>query len=335
MTTKAGSLVTLLALVALLVAACGSPTTTDATDQEGGITVVATTGILGDLVDAVLGDDGEVEVLMPAGADPHDFTASAAQASLLRSADLVVANGLGLESGMIDVLEAAEADGSNVLELAGRLDPLPFGAGSDHDHEEEEHEGEEHEGEHEEEHEGDDHGHTGDDPHFWLDPLRVADAVDLIAAALHEIEPNHEWEERADEYRSQIEELHAEIEATLEPIPAEHRKLVTNHDAFGYFADRYDFEVLATVIPGGSTMAEPSAAELGELVEILEHEDIRAVFADTSAPATLAEAAAAELGDTVEVYQLYTESLGTDDAVDDYQAMMLANAGIIAGALGD
>ena len=322
MTTKAGPLGVLLSLFALVAAACGTPAPTDATNPEGGITVVTTTVILGDLADSVLGDDGEVEVLMPAGADPHDFTASAAQASLLRSADLVVANGLGLESGMIDVLEAAEAEGSNVLELAERLDPLPFGAGSEHD--EPEHEGDDQEGD----------DHEGDDPHFWLDPLRVADAVDLIAAALHEIEPNHEWEQRADEYRSEIERLHAEIEATLDSIPAERRKLVTNHDAFGYFAERYDFEVVATVIPGGSTMAEPSAAELGELVEILEREDIRAVFADTTSPATLAEAAAAELGDTVEVYELFTESLGPDD-VDGYQAMMLANAGIIAGALGD
>jgi zinc/manganese transport system substrate-binding protein len=315
--TNRRSISALLLLAAGAVACGASDNTQEPAAGDGGITVVATSGILGDLVGILIERDGEVEVLMPPGADPHDFTASPAQAAALRSADLVVVNGLGLEAGMADVLEAAEAEGANLLELAGQLDPLPLSGDDAHD-------GDENEAE-----------HQGDDPHFWLDPLRVADAVDLMAAALHEIEPNQGWAERAAAYRSELEALHAGIEVTLESVPADRRKLVTNHDAFGYFADRYGFEVVATVIPGGSTLAEPSAAELGDLVETLEREEIRAVFTDISSPATLAEAAAAELGDSVEVYDLYTESLGPEDAVSGYLEMMRANAGIIAAALGE
>src|SRR5690606_37065843 len=102
----------------------------------------------------------------------------------------------------------------------------------------------------------------GDDPHFWLDPLRMADASDLIASALDEVASGTDWAERAAPVRAELEELHSEIAAVLAPIPADRRKLVTNHDSLGYFADRYDFEIVSTVIPGGSTMGEPSASDL-------------------------------------------------------------------------
>lgn len=310
--------------VALGVAACGTADGTEETPAgEEGMLVVATTGVLGDLVMNLVGDDARVEVLIPPGADPHDFTPSPSEAAALRSADLVVVNGLGLEAGMTDVLAAAEAEGANLLEVAPRLDPLPLTGDS---------KGED--GDHEADHEDED-AHTGDDPHFWLDPLRAAEAVELIASALHDIEPNRRWAEGAERYRAEIETLHTEIQRTLDVVPSEQRKLVTNHDALGYFAARYDFEVVATVIPGGSTLAEPSAAELGDLVETLRREGIRVIFADISSPATLAEAAAAELGETVEVRALYTESLGTNGPVSGYLEMMRANAGVIAGALGE
>ena len=109
---------------------------------------------------------------------------------------------------------------------------------------------------------------------------------------------------------------------------------MTNHDVFGYFADRYGFEVLGAVIPGGSTLAEPSASDLADLAALMVARHVPAVFADASSPARLAEALAAE-GADVTVVELYTESLGpAGSAGDTYIGMMRTNAERIAAALG-
>lgn len=300
-------------LALALVAGCG--------DNGGGdeLTVVATTTVIGDVVASIVGDAGAVDVLIDGQADPHEFSPSASETATVLAADLVVANGLDLEAGALSLLESAEEEGIPVLYLAPQLDPIPFGGG---------------EHEHEEDGEEADHGHAGDDPHFWLDPLRMADATALIAAALDEVAPTIEWAERAAPVRTELEELHSEIADVLAPIPEDRRKLVTNHDSLGYFADRYEFEVVSTVIPGGSTMGEPSASDLAELVDLLRAEDIRAIFTDTTSPRTLAEAVAAELGDSVQIYDLYTGSLGEPGSgADTYAGMMRANANTIAEAL--
>lgn len=304
---------TLLILVALLlVTSCSSPS------SEEGLTVVATTTVLGDIVTSIVDGAGEVDVLIDGQADPHEFSPSAAETATVLSADLVVANGLDLEAGALSLLESAEEEGIPVLYLASQLDPIPFGGG-EHEHEEEEE---------------DDHGHAGDDPHFWLDPLRMADATDLIASALDEVAPSTDWAERAASVRADLEQLHSEIAEVLTPIPEDRRKLVTNHDSLGYFADRYGFDVVSTVIPGGSTMGEPSASDLAELVDLLRAEDIRAIFADTTSPRTLAEAVAAELGESVQIYDLYTGALGEPGSgADTYAGMMRTNANTIAEAL--
>jgi zinc/manganese transport system substrate-binding protein len=111
--------------------------------------------------------------------------------------------------------------------------------------------------------------------------------------------------------------------------------MVTNHEAFGYFAARYGFEVIGVVIPGGSTLAEPSSAELAALVEIMESESVRVIFAETSQPTALAEAVAAELGGDVDVVELFTESLGPPGSgAETLSKMLLTNAERISAALG-
>ncbi|MGH8873822.1 MAG: metal ABC transporter substrate-binding protein, partial [Acidimicrobiia bacterium] len=246
-----------LAALVLAVAACGpgvtpgTDTTTEAavttsTPVESGtadredLLVVATTSILGDVVANVLGDAGRVEVLMPIGTDAHDFQPSAQQVALIGEADLVVANGLGLEEGLVGVLEAAQAEGGNVLELADLLDPIPFAEEHD-DHAEEETEHDDEEG---------DHGHGDEDPHFWFDPVRVAEAARIVAHRLAELDEGgsaDQWDERAEAYAAEILAIDDQIRALLDPIL--NRRLVTNHDVLGYFADRYDFEVIGVVIP--------------------------------------------------------------------------------------
>jgi zinc/manganese transport system substrate-binding protein len=107
--------------------------------------------------------------------------------------------------------------------------------------------------------------------------------------------------------------------------------LVTNHDAFGYFADRYEFDLLGTVIPGGSTLAAPSSADLAALVDVMKSEEVTVIFAETSSSTTLAEAVTAELGSDVDVVELYTESLGeVGSDADTYIGMLRVNATRIA-----
>lgn len=264
-----------------------------------GVSVVATTTIWADVASAVVGDEGTVTSLMPIGVDPHDFRPSASQVGDLVAADLVVVNGLGLEQGLDAVLAGAVDDGARILEVGSvanpvaRLDRTPpcedadHGDG-DHDHEDAE----------------------ACDPHVWMDPDRAALAAHAIAEALTQIDPDGGWLGNAEAYVASLDQLSGEMERTLSSVQPDDRLLVTNHDSLGYFADRFDFDVVATVIPGGSTLATPSSADLAELVATMRSLGINVIFADTSDSTALAEAVAAELGESVTVVELYTGSLG-------------------------
>lgn len=330
---RASSLaVTGLLSVMLLNMACGSMEK-DGNDAE--LLVVATTTILADLVHNVVGDAASVEILLPVGADPHEFQLSSQQAALVNRADLVVANGFSLEEGIIDVLQAAEADGANLLELAALVSPIPFG-----NHEEagasgncnpsiDHADGDSHESE------GGEHAEEGScDPHFWTDPLRLIQAADLLAAELAKLDDAIAWSENAERYSQQLESADAQVTALLQTIPEARRKLITNHDSLGYFADRYDFEVVATIIPGGSTLANPSSAELADLVALIRAEGVPVIFTETIEPDTLAEAIAAEIGEEVRVVTLHTDSLGDPGSeAGTLIDMLITNAEMIAGAL--
>jgi zinc/manganese transport system substrate-binding protein len=308
-------------VLTLLVVSCSS-NDGDGSTAGDRLSVVVTTSMLGDVVSNVVGDDAEVTVLFPLDSDPHEYQISSAQASSLQQADLVVANGLLLEGGSIDVLDNAAADGANILEVAPGLEPLPFGL---------------HGGESDEEAPICDPSHPEDgdcDPHVWMDPVRMGDAARDIADALSSLEPDIDWRSRADAYAAELGGADQEIQTILSSVATENRKLVTNHDAFGYFADRYGFEIVGTVIPGGSTLADPSSAELAQLVATIDREGVDAIFAETTAPSALAEAVAAEAGQDVAVVELFGESLtapGTD--ADTLIHMLTANAHLIADAL--
>ncbi len=299
---------------ALLLSACGSD---DGQSSRDPITVVATTTILGDVVANVVGDNATVDVLLPIGASPHDYQASAQQVAAIQTADLVVANGLLLEEGLSDVLESARADGANILEIGPLLDPIPF-AGDAHGHDG-----------------GDDEEAESLDPHVWLDPVRMADAALLIADRMAAIDDSVDWRSAATAYSAELLDADARIREALASLAEDQRKLVTNHGSFGYFALRYDLELIGVVIPGGSTLADPSSAELSELVEEIEHEAVAAIFGETTESTAVAEAVAAELGRDIAVVELYTGSLGeTGSGAETLIDMLLTNANRIADALG-
>ncbi|MEM1334473.1 MAG: metal ABC transporter substrate-binding protein, partial [Actinomycetota bacterium] len=186
----------------------------------------------------------------------------------------------------------------------------------EHDHSDEEKDGDHDHGDDDHDH-GDDHHHhhSGEDPHFFTDPVRMADAVNGIADFLQEtldFADPAAIEAGAEAYASELMALDGEVMAAVDGIPADNRVLVTSHEVFGYFADRYGFEVVGTVIPSGTTTDSASAGELAELAELIVAEGVPAIFSDTSSSDELAQTLAAEVGGDVSVVELFTESLGED-----------------------
>ena len=297
-------------MVAVGLSGCGgsSGDAGDATHRSGAPTVVVTTGILGDMVSEVVGDRAEVTVVLPAGVDPHDFEPSAKQVAELGEASLVVANGLGLEAGLADALESVDAGGGKVLSLGEKLSPIPF-AGDE----------------------------ATPDPHFWMDPDRMASSARLVAQELASVTYISEEEllGSATAYAEKLALADEEIQEALFSVPDGRRTLVTHHDSFGYFAERYGFTVLGTVVPGGSTQAEPSAGHLAELAAAVDSAGVPAIFSDASGSDELCVALAEEAGGDVEVVALYSESLGEPGSgADTYIGLITTNAHRIASALG-
>ena len=319
--------VSLLVASALLASCGGSATEATSDGATGGLRVVATTSILGDLAANLVADDGEVEVLIPPGTDPHGFDPSAADVATLRDADLVVANGLGLEEQLDAALEAARTDGVPVVKLAPELDPIAFAHEEAGDAERQDH---------------GDEAQDRLDPHVWFDPVRMADGVELLAAELASVATlvdEDEWQDRAEAYRAELLAVHQELERRFGEIPPERRKLITNHATFGYLADRYGLEIVGTVVPGGSPHSEPSAAGFAHLVEELRAEGIEVVFAEHTDGTALAEQLAAEaqgkgLGE-VEVVRVHTGSLGEPGSdAETYLALLRTTGNQIVDALG-
>lgn len=300
-------------------------------DSSDRISVVVTTSILGDVVEEIVGDRADVEVLIPTGGDLHSFQPSSRQVASMQKADLVVAIGLLAEEGLIQVLEAVAAAGVRVLEVAPLVDPIPYSDSTiEHrDHGElDQDEDESVTGEHE------DHGDSDLDPHIWLDPLRMAEVAELIGAELTRLDPTFDFGPEAATYAAELREVDQRISEILEPVPTGNRQLVVDHQGFGYFAARYGFEVIGTVVPGVSALADPSSAELAALVATLREHQVRAVFVDQGRPPALAEAVAAELGSDVEVVVLNVGSLGAPGTPSGTLiGMLITNAEIIASAL--
>jgi zinc/manganese transport system substrate-binding protein len=317
--------------------ACGSDDaasdTSAVASTDGDLpTIVVTTNILGDVVTRTVGGLAEVEVVMPVGADPHEFAPSAKQAEAMENADLLVVNGAGFEAGMTDIIEQVESSGTPLFQFTDHVELLEF----DGDHEAGHSDEEQGHTEDEEEDGDEDHEQSGDDPHIWTDPSRMVSAVEAFGGALTDVEGMDDAavDAQVQAYVDELIALDAAMDDTLSVVPPERRVLVTNHEVFGYFADRFDFDVVGAVIPSLTTSAEPSTAEIEELVELIEQEQISAIFADTSGSTQLADAIAESAGTDVAVVVLYSESLGEPGSgADTYLGMMTTNATLIADAL--
>ena len=361
----------LLAVLALIAAGCGND---DEDDGSGVPTVIATTSIWADVVANVACDGlAEVVTVIPPGGDPHAFQPSLSDRENMEHAALIVANGLFLEEGLEDTIDAVEDAGTPVFRVADHVSVIEFGSamGHDdhedeheddhddhegHDHDEDEHEDDhdDHEGhdhdeddghdhdedDHEDDHAEDDghghaHAHGSEDPHVWFDPIRVADALPALSQALATQAglDAAALDECVAAYHSELIALDAEVDAILASLHPEDRLLVTNHDALGYFADRYGFQVIGTVIPSGSTLAAASPAGLQELVELIDETGVSAIFSETTHSSDDTEALGREAG--VQVVSLNTGSLGpADSSSGTYIGFIRTNAQKIAEGLG-
>ncbi|AVT36994.1 zinc ABC transporter substrate-binding protein AztC [Plantactinospora sp. BB1] len=297
-------LVTALAVTAGLLAGGAACTLPDRSH------IVVTTNILGDIVTEIVGDQAEVRVLMKPNADPHSFAISAREAHAMQTADLVVYNGLGLEEGVLQHVEAAKGEGVDTVEVGARIDPMEY-------------------------RDGDAAG--GPDPHFWTDPARVVTAVRLLTDEIIGHVDGVDAgvvRERAQAYASRVGELDKSLARRFADIPAERRVLVTNHHVFGYLAERFDLRVIGAIIPSGTTLASPSASDLASLVTAIKAHRVPAIFADTSQPARLAEVLVSEAGIKVQVIALYSESLSEADGdAPSYLEMMRFNTEAIIHGL--
>lgn len=286
-------------------------------DDGRALQVVATTSIIGDVVGQVGGDALELTTLMGPGQDPHSYEPSTADLTQVAEADVIFINGWDLEEGLVDDLETIAGE-APLVPISANITPLAFG-----EHEKDEEEA---------------HGHEDADPHVWLDPQLVMQWVQNVEMVLSRLDPERAelYEANAAAYGEALAALDARMEEELDQIAPERRKLVTNHDSLAYFARRFNFEIVGTVIPGASTLSEPSARALAALVERMREEGVCTIFAETTANARLAETVAAELEgcEEVQVLSLYTGALGeAGSGAESYLGMMEENLGVV-GRLG-
>ncbi len=288
-------------------AACGSD------DAAGSApTVVVTTPMLATVVEDLVGDAARVEVVMPNGIDPHDFQPSAKDIEAVADADVVVENGLDLEEGLEDALERAREDGVPVFTATDHVALREVAEGEGEEH----HEGEE------------EHGHSGEDPHIWMDPLAMRDVALALAPAL-ERDLGLELAGRAGEVTAGLEALDREVRETLASVPPARRKLVTGHESMGYFADRYGFDVVGTVIPSLSSQAQVSAEGLARLRDEVRAAGVPAIFNEIGTPEGVADAIADETG--ARVVEIGTHTLPDDGS---YATFMREAAAAVADGLG-
>ncbi len=314
----------LIILVASLVIACGDDggdvePTAGATGQ-GAIRVAATTTIIADLASNVAGERATIASIIPAGADPHDFEPTPVDIEGIADADLVLEHGLGYDEWAHDLIEQSGTD-ATVVAVTEDVETIEGGVHED-EHEDEEHE--------------EDAEHSDNaDPHVWFDVANVKVMTANIRDALIEADPDgrEAYETNSEAYLAELDELDGWINEQVATIPEADRKLVTSHEAFGYFVAAYGFEYIGAVIPSLDSQAQASAQQIEELLGLIEAEGVRAVFTETTINPDLTEQIAGEAGIEV-VTNLFSDSLSDDGSeTDTYIGMMRHNTTAIVEAL--
>lgn len=298
-------------LTLLLLTSCGS------TPQSGtdSLSVLASTSFLADIAQNVAGERAEVKSLLPLGADPHSYQAAPSDVAKIAKSNVLILNGLEYEHFIEPLIENAGGERLIVMATDG-LNPREMG-----DHAEETESGA-----------GD--VHEAGDPHMWLDPNLVVAYVENIRDGLSEADPEGAdvYRANADSYIEELKSLDAWILEQVNAIPRERRLLVTNHEALGYFAERYGFKVVDTILPSFSSEAGASAQEIAAVVKAIQSSGAPAIFLSEVENEKLANQIADETGVKV-VDDLYFETLTNGAPAATYIDMMKHNVSRIVDAL--
>ncbi len=263
----------MLVLATASLAACGSSTGDDA-GRRSGPTVVVTTTQLGDIARAVASDRAAVEQILKPGTDPHAYEPRPSDLRAIGDAKLVVRSGGDIDAWLADVLRGAGSS-TTTITILDTLRP------------------------------------RREDPHWWQNPRTAVIAAQRIRDALIAADPpgRDAYAAGADSYVSRLLKLDAAIAGCMRRVPRADRKLVTDHDAFGAYADRYDIEVIGTVIPALSTQAQASGGEVARLVRTIRSAGVSTIFPESSVNQQLTKAIARDAGASVGA-ALYSDSLG-------------------------
>ncbi len=269
--------------------------------------VVATTTLLADITRNVAGDAATVTSLLPVGSDPHSFEPSPRDSQRIANADVLIENGVGLETWLEPMIQNSGTRARRVIASEG-LTPREDNT---------------HAGEAKSEADQGEHGHELD-PHMWADVQNVIAYVTRIRDGLAAADPANAalYQANAARYTAQLQDLDAFIVQQAATLPAEKRRLVTNHETFGYFADRYGFELVGTVLPSVSAEAQPSAQDMARLVDAMKEAGGAAVFTEATTNPALATQLARDAGVRV-VGDLYTDSLGAPGSNGDTYIKMM------------
>jgi zinc/manganese transport system substrate-binding protein len=290
-------------------AACGGAAPSSSSGPSRSLPrIVVTYSVLGSVVKQVVGDKGEVVVLMPNGANPHEWSPSAKDVGTMLKADLVIDNGLGLEGNLQDPLKEAKAQGVRVFTVADHITVRKVKAGQGVDSSDP------------------DQAAGADDPHLWMDPLTMKQWIDPVVVALKEV--GSDAAASGAKVDADLDALNADVESIVARIPLEQRRLVTGHESMGYFADRYQFDLIGAIVPSITSQAEASAGALADLTAKIRAAHVPAIFAEIGTPAATVKAIASDSG--TKVVELSTHNLPADGT---YRSFMIDIATKIADAL--
>jgi len=268
--------------------------------------VLATESFLGDIAQNVAGNRIKVEVLLPVTADPHEYQPKPQDVTKLAQAQVLIINGLGYEAWLQKTLDSLGGQRQMIVATNGMVpDPDPSGV------------------------------HPQGDPHMWMNPLDTINYVAQIRDGLTQADPagKDDYARNAEAYIAQLQALDLWVKDQVNQLPVEQRLLVTNHDALGYFAKAYDFEIVGAVIPSITTDASPSALQLAGLIDTIKNRGARAIFLDIGENQKLAQQIASETGVKI-VTDLYVESTsGPNGPAPTYIGMIKHDVTIILDAL--
>ena len=291
--------------------------------EDRKINVVATTPMIGEFVSQVGGDNINLTVIMPSEADPHTYEPAPQDAGTIADADLVFYTGLKYEpAAVVKLLESSACSTSVLAEVGENVYPIEFkeGGHDDHgDHGEEGHDDHDEEEGHDDHdgHEG--HGHGAYDPHFWFDPNRVAYAAEYIESKLVEYDPSNSatYESAGSAYTDELKGLIGQVSDLISTVPSQNRKLITTHESLGYLEAKFGLEVLSTIIPSLDSANEISPAELVDVIDVIEDNNVKVIFIEAEAPSVYAETIVAETGIKA-VEGLWVETLKAGQSYSDF-----------------